>query len=55
MIGWQELLPQNREEAQLLQRGTAGERVHIPDWSEFLEVYDQAIERRLHKQRNGSR
>ncbi|MGH3971398.1 MAG: type IV secretory system conjugative DNA transfer family protein [Mycobacterium sp.] len=48
-IGWQELLPQNREEAQLLQRGTAGERVHIPDWSEFLTIYDQAVEQRLRK------
>ncbi len=51
MIGWQELLPQNREEAQLLQRGTAGERVHIPDWTEFLTIFDQAIQRRIDKQR----
>ncbi|KEP38795.1 type VI secretion protein [Mycobacterium kansasii] len=48
-IGWQELLPQNREEAQLLQRGTAGERVHIPDWNEFLAIFDQAVRRRLKK------
>lgn len=48
-IGWQELLPQNREEAQLLQRGTAGERVHIPDWTEFLPLFDEAVQRRIKK------
>ena len=48
-IGWQELLPQTREEAQLLQRGTAGERVVIPDWSEFLPFFDQAVQRRIKK------
>lgn len=48
-IGWQELLPQTREEAQLLQRGTAGERVHIPDWTEFLTLFDQAVQRRIKK------
>lgn len=48
-IGWQELLPQNREEAQLLQRGTAGERVHIPDWTEFVALFDEAIQRRIKK------
>lgn len=48
-IGWQELLPQSREEAQLLQRGTAGERVHIPDWTEFLALFDQAVQRRIKK------
>nr|VTP03865.1 TraM recognition site of TraD and TraG [Mycobacterium riyadhense] len=51
MIGWQELLPQSREEAQLLQRGTAGERVHIPDWTEFLQIFDQAVQRRIEKRR----
>jgi type IV secretion system protein VirD4 len=42
-IDWQELLPQNVEEAQLLLRGTPGRRVQIPDWSQFLAIYDQAI------------
>ncbi|HTY30685.1 MAG TPA: type IV secretory system conjugative DNA transfer family protein, partial [Mycobacterium sp.] len=58
MIDWQELLPQNREEAQLLridptgrQRGSANELVHIPDWSEFTKIFDQAIQRRLEKKR----
>lgn len=54
MIGWQELLPQNREEAQLLQRGTAGTRVHIPDWTEFLTLFEQAIQRRVDKQRRST-
>lgn len=46
-IDWQELLPQTREEAQLLQRGTAGERVHIPDWTELLGIYDEAVAKRF--------
>ncbi|BBY96372.1 hypothetical protein MGALJ_60410 (plasmid) [Mycobacterium gallinarum] len=46
IIDWQELLPQSLEEAQLLLRGTAGRRVQIPDWSEFLTIYDGAIEAR---------
>ncbi|WP_454561736.1 type IV secretory system conjugative DNA transfer family protein [Mycobacterium haemophilum] len=55
-IDWQELLPQTREEAQLLridptgtQRGSANELVHIPDWNEFITIFDQAIQRRLEK------
>ncbi len=58
MIDWQELLPLNREEAQLLridptgrQRGSANELVHIPDWSEFLTIFDHAVQRRLEKSR----
>lgn len=43
IIDWQELLPQSLEEAQVLLRGTAGRRVQIPDWSEFLNIYDSAI------------
>lgn len=42
-IDWQELLPQNVEEAQLLLRGTPGRRVQIPDWTQFLAIYDQAV------------
>ena len=51
MIGWQELLPQSREEAQLLQRGTAGTRVLIPEWTEWLQIYDEALQRRLERHR----
>jgi type IV secretory pathway TraG/TraD family ATPase VirD4 len=50
-IEWQEFLPQNREEAQLVLRGTPGIRVHIPDWSQFIQIFDQAIQRRLEKSR----
>jgi TraM recognition site of TraD and TraG len=50
-IEWQEFLPQNREEAQLVLRGTPGVRVHIPDWSHFIQIFDQAIARRLEKTR----
>jgi hypothetical protein len=49
MIGWQELLPQSREEAQLLRRGDAGQRVQIPDWSEFIKIVDRAVQRRIDK------
>ena len=42
-IDWQELLPQTVEEAQVLIRGTSGHRVQIPDWSQFLSIYDQAV------------
>ncbi|HUO39301.1 MAG TPA: type IV secretory system conjugative DNA transfer family protein [Mycobacterium sp.] len=48
-IEWQEFLPQNREEAQLILRGTPGTRVHIPDWTHFIQVFDQAIRRRMEK------
>ena len=55
IIGWQELLPQSREEAQLLQRGTAGQRVReFPDWNEFVKIFDQAVSRRLER-RHGRR
>ncbi|MCH9729766.1 MAG: TraM recognition domain-containing protein [Actinomycetia bacterium] len=50
VIDWQELLPQSYEEAQLLLRGTPGHRVQIPDWSQFLSIYDKAIAaRRQHE------
>jgi type IV secretion system protein VirD4 len=55
MIGWQELLPQSREEAQLLQRGTAGTRVLIPEWTEWLHIYDEALQARLTRRRGGQR
>lgn len=51
IIDWQELLPQSLEEAQVLLRGTAGRRVQIPDWSEFLDIYDSAIATRMKRRR----
>ena len=49
IIDWQELLPQSLEEAQVLLRGTAGRRVQIPDWSDFLKIFDAAIDARRAK------
>ncbi|BBY46604.1 hypothetical protein MARA_00340 (plasmid) [Mycolicibacterium arabiense] len=49
IIDWQELLPQSLEEAQVLLRGTAGRRVQIPDWSEFLDIYDNAVTARRNR------
>jgi type IV secretion system protein VirD4 len=49
IIDWQELLPQSLEEAQVLLRGTAGRRVQIPDWSQFLDIYDNAIAARRNR------
>lgn len=40
-LRWQELLPPTREHARLLIRGGVGTCVEIPDWSVFLELYDQ--------------
>lgn len=49
IIDWREMLPQSYEEAQLLLRGTAGRRVQIPDWSDFLKIFDEAIATRQKK------
>lgn len=48
-IAWQDFLPRSREEAQLLRRGTAGERVQIPDWTDFLTMWDRVVEQRLRR------
>jgi TraM recognition site of TraD and TraG len=54
-LEWQEFLPQHREEAQLILRGTPGIRVHIPDWTQFTTIFDHAIQRRLEKTRADGR
>ena len=46
-IEWQEFLPQDLTEARLIVRGTGGERVWIPDWSDFLKIYDKAVATRV--------
>ncbi len=46
-IEWQEFLPQDLNEARLVVKGTGGERVWIPDWSDFLKIYDQAVKARV--------
>ncbi|KWX19584.1 type VI secretion protein [Mycolicibacterium wolinskyi] len=50
-IDWQDFLPQNREEAHLLARGEPGQRVHIPDWEDFLQIWDRVVEQRVQKAR----
>lgn len=54
-IEWQEFLPQDLNEARLIVRGTGGERVWIPDWSDFLKIYDKAVANQLtrHKAHGG--
>lgn len=56
-LRWQELLPPTREHARLLIRGGVGTCVEIPDWSVFLQFYDQttqAILARAHGRDGGS-
>ncbi|MBP2456211.1 type IV secretory system conjugative DNA transfer family protein [Mycolicibacterium lutetiense] len=45
-IDWQDFLPQNREEAHILARGGPGTRVHIPDWTDFLTIWDRVVQQR---------
>ncbi|MGV7254583.1 type IV secretory system conjugative DNA transfer family protein [Mycobacterium kansasii] len=50
-IEWQDFLPQGREEGRLLLRGTPGTAVWLPGWTQFLQIFDQAIQRRIDKGR----
>ena len=50
-IDYRRLLPDNRDHARLLLRGTAGLQTEIPDWSMFVKYYDEAVQRVLN--RNG--
>lgn len=43
-LDYRRLLPQNRGQARLLRRGTAGITTELPDWQEFLAKYDRAVE-----------
>jgi hypothetical protein len=54
-IDWQDFLPQDREEAHLLARGEPGKRVHIPDWEDFLQIWDRVIDERIRKARHARR
>ncbi len=49
---WQELLPPSREHARLLIRGGVGTCVAIPDWSEFRQRYDTAVDMLLRTARS---
>jgi type IV secretion system protein VirD4 len=42
-LDYRRLLPENRDRARLLLRGTAGVLTEIPDWSTFVELYDRAV------------
>lgn len=46
-IEWQEFLPQDLTEARVLTRGAAGEKLLIPDFDDFLNIYYQAVSKRL--------
>ena len=47
-LDYRRLLPENRDHARLLLRGTAGVRTEIPDWSTFVALYDRAVRKALH-------
>lgn len=42
-LDYRRLLPQNRGQARLLRRGTAGITTELPDWPDFLNKYDRAV------------
>lgn len=42
-LDYRRLLPDTHEHARLLLRGTAGRRTEIPDWSEFVALYEAAV------------
>lgn len=54
-IDWQDFLPQDREEAHLLARGAPGTRVHIPDWTDFLAIWDRVVQQRANRDRHAKR
>jgi TraM recognition site of TraD and TraG len=51
-LDYRRLLPENRGQARLLRRGQPGITTHLPDWPEFVQKYDQAVEE-FRAQRNG--
>jgi type IV secretory pathway TraG/TraD family ATPase VirD4 len=53
-LEYRRLLPENMEYARLLVRGTAGVRTEIPDWSEFVRLYDQAVRNALRRSADGA-
>jgi type IV secretion system protein VirD4 len=42
-LDYRRLLPENRDHARLLLRGTPGVRTEIPDWSTFVGLLDRAV------------
>lgn len=50
-LDYRRLLPQNRGQARLLRRGTAGITTELPDWPDFLTKYDRAVKTLLQADR----
>ncbi|OBJ90371.1 type IV secretory system conjugative DNA transfer family protein [Mycobacterium asiaticum] len=46
-LDYRRLLPQDVGHARLLRRGTAGIATELPDWPDFVQRYDQAVQRLL--------
>ncbi|GAB4710608.1 hypothetical protein MOKP122_48390 [Mycobacterium avium subsp. hominissuis] len=53
-LDYRRLLPQNRGEARLLRRGTAGITTELPDWQEFIAKYDRAVKTLLRQYNSAS-
>ncbi|WP_224125858.1 type IV secretory system conjugative DNA transfer family protein [Mycobacterium avium] len=53
-LDYRRLLPQNRGEARLLRRGTAGITTELPDWQEFIAKYDRAVKTLLRQSNSSS-
>lgn len=51
-IEWQEFLPQDLSEARLLTRGAPGQKVLIPDFDDFIDIYRQAVNKRIQRAHN---
>lgn len=54
-LEWQEFLPQDTEEAQLVVRGTPGNMVSIPDFDEVMKIFKKALEARNAKRSRHAR
>ena len=46
-LDYRRLMPPNDEHARLWMRGTEGIQTEIPEWSEFIKLYDGAVQRAL--------
>ena len=50
-LDYRRLMPPNDEHARLWMRGTEGIQTEIPEWSEFIKLYDGAVQRALRGER----
>jgi hypothetical protein len=46
-LDYRRLMPPNDEHARLWLRGTEGIQTEIPEWTEFIKLYDGAVQRAL--------